>query len=194
MIGSLVGSRPALKGLQTLHGLLGAPVFFRGNRYQAFDASFDPEELEKARTWRKSFDSSKLPKGQTTFARSSGPGGQHVNKTETKAITVWPVGELLAILPRLMHPGIRTSKYYTARSNALTFQDQTHRSRTSNTDENVEKLFEEVDRIYQEAVPAETSPEKAKKHAKIAKAFNEARIKQKKLHSAKKQSRKGGYD
>jgi peptidyl-tRNA hydrolase ICT1 len=66
-----------------------------------------------------------------------------------------------------LHPGIRASKYYTARSDALTFQDQTHRSRTSNTDENITKLFEEVDRIYQEAVPAESSPEKAKKHAKM---------------------------
>jgi hypothetical protein len=27
-----------------------------------------------------------------------------------------------------------------------------------------------------------------------AKAFNESRLRQKKLHSAKKQSRKGGYD
>lgn len=89
------------------------------------------------------------------------------SRTETKAITAWAVKDLLAVLPRLMHPGVRASKYYTARSDTLTIQAQTHRSRTANTDENTEKLLEEVDRIYQEAVPAESSPEKAKKHAKM---------------------------
>lgn len=55
-------------------------VFLRGARYQAFDADFDPKELDEARAWHKSFNHDSLPKGQTSFARSSGPGGQHVNK------------------------------------------------------------------------------------------------------------------
>lgn len=50
-------------------------------RYQAFDASFDPDELAEARRWRQAFSEDALPKGTTTFARSSGPGGQHVNKS-----------------------------------------------------------------------------------------------------------------
>lgn len=57
-------------------------------RYQAFDASFDADELAEARKWRQAFSEDALPKGTTTFARSSGPGGQHVNKSVS---TQWPL-------------------------------------------------------------------------------------------------------
>ncbi|KAL0939535.1 peptidyl-trna hydrolase domain-containing protein [Colletotrichum truncatum] len=166
----------------------------RWARYQAFEASFDPEELKQARAWHKTFDGGQLPKGQTSFARSSGPGGQHVNKTETKAVTTWPVKDLLAVLPKILHRGIRQSKYYTARSDSLTFQAQEHRQKTANTDENQQKLIDEVQRIYREMVPGETSDDKKKKHAEIAKSFNEGRLKSKKQQSSKKQNRRVSFD
>lgn len=56
----------------------------RLKRYDAFDATLDKEALAEARTWFQSFDMSQLPKGSTTYARSSGPGGQHVNKYGNK--------------------------------------------------------------------------------------------------------------
>ncbi|KAL2752134.1 hypothetical protein ACRALDRAFT_1066199 [Sodiomyces alcalophilus JCM 7366] len=139
-------------------------AFTRHARFQAFDASFDADDLQEARTWYRGFDETRLPKGQTSFARSSGPGGQHVNKTETKAITTWPAKDLLAVLPKLLRPGVRASKYYTARTDSLTIQAQTHRQRSANTDENFRKLVEEVHRIYQERVPNESSPDKRKKY------------------------------
>ncbi|KAK6226546.1 peptidyl-tRNA hydrolase domain-containing protein [Colletotrichum tabaci] len=166
----------------------------RWARFQAFEAEFDPEELAKARSWHATFDGSQLPKGQTSYARSSGPGGQHVNKTESKAITVWPVKDLLSVLPKLLHRGIRESKYYTARSDSLTLQAQTHRHREANTEENQHKLIDEVKRIYAETVPGETSPDKKKKHAEIAKSFNEGRLRQKKQLGSKKQSRRSAFD
>ncbi|KAK1658817.1 peptidyl-tRNA hydrolase domain-containing protein [Colletotrichum godetiae] len=162
----------------------------RWARFQAFEADFDPEELEKARSWHKSFNGSQLPKGQTTYARSSGPGGQHVNKTESKAVTVWPIKDILPVLPKLLHQSIRGSKYYTARSDSLTFQAQTHRQRDANSEENQQKLIDEIIKIYQETVPGETSPDKKKKHAEIAKSFNEGRLRQKKQMSSKKQNRR----
>ena len=48
---------------------------------KAYDAQFDQEELAEARKWRATFKEESLPKGQTTYSRSSGPGGQHVNKS-----------------------------------------------------------------------------------------------------------------
>jgi hypothetical protein len=54
--------------------------FARFARYQAFDADFDPEELSEAREWHTKFDMNSLPPGATSYSRSSGPGGQHVNK------------------------------------------------------------------------------------------------------------------
>lgn len=54
------------------------PVRFK--RYEAFDAQLDQDALAEARDWYQTFEPSQLPKGNTTYARSSGPGGQHVNK------------------------------------------------------------------------------------------------------------------
>lgn len=154
-------------------------------RNQAFDAAFDQDDLAEARKWHSTFNEKDLPSGQTTFSRSSGPGGQHVNKydpnsqpritgesdipnstfrTETKATTAWPVQELKTMLPKLMHPALRTSRYYTSRTDSLTIQAQTQRSRTANTGENQEKLIQEIHRIYRETVPQVTSAKKNQKY------------------------------
>ncbi|EEY17477.1 conserved hypothetical protein [Verticillium alfalfae VaMs.102] len=143
----------------------GALVQSRSIRYQAFDAAFDPDELQEAREWHKSFDAGRLPRGQTTFARPAVPEGS-------------------------MSTRIRASKYYTSRSDSLSFQAQTHRHRDANTDENLEKLVEEVQRIYRESVPGETTPGKRKKHEEVARSFDRARLREKKQHSSKKQSRR----
>jgi hypothetical protein len=39
-----------------------------------------PEMLAEARKWHQTFKLSSIPEGKTTYSRSSGPGGQHVNK------------------------------------------------------------------------------------------------------------------
>ncbi len=166
------------------------PAIRRSVKHQAFDASFDPEQLAEARTWRRSFQLSSLPEGSTSFSRSSGPGGQHVNKcvpwpsllaawfeyacstpsiadlarTETKATTTWSVPQLLGVLPTLLHSGLRESKYYSRRNDCLSIQAQTQRSRSANAEENHQKLFEELEELYRKTVPGETGPDKAKKY------------------------------
>lgn len=55
-------------------------VWKRFIRHQAFEDAFDADALAEARKWRQTFSQSTIPKGQTVYARSSGPGGQHVNK------------------------------------------------------------------------------------------------------------------
>src|SRR5690349_20566819 len=55
--------------------------WLRTIQHQAFDDAFDQDELSEARKWREAFQQSSIPKGQTVFSRSSGPGGQHVNKS-----------------------------------------------------------------------------------------------------------------
>ncbi|KXJ90755.1 hypothetical protein Micbo1qcDRAFT_72701 [Microdochium bolleyi] len=159
-------------------------------QHQAFEASFDQEELAEARKWHASFDESNLPRGETTFSRSSGPGGQHVNKTESKATTSWTITELSQCLPTILQRSLRSSKYYVRRNDSISVQAQTQRSRTANTDENRGKLLEEIQRMYKENVPGTTSLDTKKKHGAIAKSFHENRIKSKKQHSAKKSSRK----
>ncbi|KAI0389083.1 hypothetical protein F5Y17DRAFT_156077 [Xylariaceae sp. FL0594] len=167
----------------------------RSVRYQAKDAHFEQDDLDEARKWHSSFSEDALPKGQVSFSRSSGPGGQHVNKTESKATSVWSVTELSQGLPKLVREGLRSSRYYSMRNDSITIQAQTHRSRTVNMDENRRKLLDELQRIYRERVPGTTSEAKREKHQAIEKAFHETRVKAKKHHSAKKASRRGGgYD
>lgn len=88
-------------------------------------------------------------------------------RTETKAITVYPVKELLAVLPPALHSAVRSSRYHTANNDSLTFQAQSHRSRTANLEENGRKLVDEITRIYNENIPAETSKEKKEKHKEM---------------------------
>lgn len=169
--------------LQYQHRLCAlSPVLRRFVRYRAFEDGFDQEALNEARTWLKSFQPTTLPQGSTTFSRSSGPGGQHVNKcvlrfilahcirmvdsyrTETKATTAWPVRELLKVLPTILHPHVRSLKYYSKRADSIIIQAQTERSRSANVGENHQKLFEELQNLCKDIVPGETAPEKHQKY------------------------------
>ncbi|RYP68855.1 hypothetical protein DL769_005414 [Monosporascus sp. CRB-8-3] len=165
----------------------------RAFQNKAYEADFDPDELAEARKWRASFDESALPRGQTSYSRSSGPGGQHLigYRTESKATTVWPLGELSKSLPSLLRPALRSSKYYSRRNDSISIQAQTQRSRAANTDDNHKKLAEELLRIYKERVPGATSEEKVKKYEALEKSSREDRLRAKKHHSSKKAFRRG---
>lgn len=85
-------------------------------------------------------------------------------RTETKAITTWSVSELQQVLPKLMHPLLRSSKYYVKAKDSVSFAAQTTRDRNANAEENRAKLIEALKSIYNEAVPGDTSVEKRRKH------------------------------
>lgn len=85
-------------------------------------------------------------------------------RTESKATTVWSIEELSKSLPKLMRLALRTSKYYSKRNDSITIQAQTQRSRSANTDENHQKLMEELQKIYRERIPGTTSSETIKKY------------------------------
>ena len=95
------------------------------------------------------------------------PMADEQGRTETKAVTVYPVHELLAMLPKTLHSFVRASRYYTANNDSLTFHAQTTRSRTANQEDNRRKLMEEITRIYRENTPNETSEEKKKKYEEM---------------------------
>ncbi|KAI0892998.1 hypothetical protein F4806DRAFT_477850 [Annulohypoxylon nitens] len=168
-------------------------LFVRNVRHQAYDAAFNQDELAEARRWFDTFDWDTLPRGLSTFSRSSGPGGQHVNKTETKATTRWPISELSKLLPKIMHQALRASDYYTKSNDSITLTCQTQRNKTANADENRTKLVIELQKLYRANVPEKTSAEKIKKYERLENAYREHRLQLKKHHSSKKASRRG-YD
>ena len=71
---------------------------------------------------------------------------------------------MTAFLPNLLHSRIRSSPYYTKRNDSVSFQAQAERSRSANADDNRQKLFDELVRLYREAVPGESSPDKKQKY------------------------------
>ncbi|KAI0887019.1 uncharacterized protein GGS22DRAFT_159189 [Annulohypoxylon maeteangense] len=183
-----LASSPVFKYPGTSH------LHVRTVQHRAYDTYYDQDDLVEARKWHASFNENSLPKGHTSYSRSSGPGGQHVNKTESKATTVWPIEELSKDLPKLMRAALRSSKYYSKRNDSITIQAQTQRNRTANTEENHHKLLEELHRMYKDHVPGETSEETIKKYEDLAKSYHESRLQSKKQHSSKKASRKGTYE
>lgn len=68
--------------LSASHTLLRPLRFSVSKRAFGTDSKPDEEELKKAREWLKDFSTSSIPRdiGSMTYSRSSGPGGQNVNK------------------------------------------------------------------------------------------------------------------
>ncbi|KAH6615637.1 hypothetical protein B0J18DRAFT_402718 [Chaetomium sp. MPI-SDFR-AT-0129] len=157
-------------------------------------ASIKPELLKEAREWYERFQESSLPQGETSFSRSSGPGGQHVNKTETKATTRWSVTALLRVLPTILHDDIRSSSYFTQWNDSLTMHAQVHRSRDANVTENRKKLFRELQELGKHRIPKETSPTVLRQRETQAKAANQRRLETKKFQSSKKASRRASFE
>ncbi|KAH9905897.1 hypothetical protein F4778DRAFT_779285 [Xylariomycetidae sp. FL2044] len=170
--------------------LIGPLIHRRSARKFAYGGELDPDDLAEARKWRISFTKDSLPKGKSSFSRSSGPGGQHVNKTESKATTVWSVEELSKCLPKLLHSAVRTLRYYVRSSDSIVVQAQTTRSKSSNAEENRTKLAAELVGLYNTHVPGPTGDKTIKRIHMLEKTFNEDRLVSKKRNSDKKSYRK----
>ncbi|KAL1621997.1 hypothetical protein SLS56_008941 [Neofusicoccum ribis] len=152
------------------------------------------EDLAAARRWLQTLDPETIPKSicDVSFSRSSGPGGQNVNKVSSKATLRVPLDALLPLLPALLHQEVRSSRYHAANSNALVIQSDDSRKQTDNVHACFRKLHQLILDAGKTAVPGETSEEQKERVRKLEKAGNEARLKMKKVHSSKKSARKGG--
>ncbi|KAJ5891086.1 uncharacterized protein N7473_007314 [Penicillium subrubescens] len=197
----------------------------------------DPHDVELARKWLKAFESGvkSIPRhvGQVSFSRSSGPGGQNVNKSvqirsvrtvpphsplpsqthnfcRAPELTVEraifpgkplqttlkvPLATIFPLVPRLLHPPLRASRYATDRSQALVIQSDESRQQATNVDLCYAKLNRLLVISAKEVIPGETSQEQKDRVSKLQRAQNEARLKEKKIHSSKKSNRRGSkYD
>ncbi|PMD13965.1 hypothetical protein NA56DRAFT_636668 [Hyaloscypha hepaticicola] len=175
-------------------------------------------DLNAAREWFRGFNKSTIPEkiSKTEFSRSSGAGGQKVNKTSSKATTVWELHALYPHVPKILHQGLRNSRYYVSSSDSIKMQCDTSRSQPDNKAENHRKLFEEITALYKQRVPGLTSPEQLKRIEQLTilshrarqsecrrknldttalmklRPETSARLRMKKLQGDKKRSRSGG--
>ncbi len=117
-----------------------------------------------------------------SFARSSGPGGQNVNKVNSKAILRWAV----VTSPSL--PDAVRARFLTKYANRLTISgnlvltSQKYRDQNRNINNCLEKL--------QEMIYSVVSPPTPRRATKPTKASKQHRIKAKSIISKKKQQRR----
>ncbi|EER23220.1 hypothetical protein CPC735_045900 [Coccidioides posadasii C735 delta SOWgp] len=155
------------------------------------------EDLQTARSWLSRLSSQTIPRSicEISFSRSSGPGGQNVNKVNSKVTLRVPLGLLFPLVPSVLHHEIRSSRYLAGRTDSLVIQSDETRKQSQNLELCFEKLRDVLAEAGKAAIPGETSAEQRKRVKELQNRANEARIRMKKVHSNKKNNRKGkGYD
>ncbi|PVH23817.1 hypothetical protein CXQ85_004111 [Candidozyma haemuli] len=168
-------------------------------KWVRFSSTFSREEVEAARQWLEVADA-KIPRSifDITYSRSSGPGGQKVNKTSSKATVAlepykWLNPQFCYWIPKpvLSQLGEKRIRYHT-KSGGLLIQSDKTRNREDNTAECFKKLADEFRKnVYFES---EVSEEDKLKWEELAKISKEKRMLQKKKRSDKKKMRSKQFD
>jgi len=123
-----------------------------------------------------------LDEFEWTFARSSGPGGQNVNKTSTKAQLRWKLDESPS-LPDDVKQRFRTQcRRRMTKDGECLITSQRYRDQQKNVDDCLNKLRD----LLKQAV----TPPKKRKQTKPTRASKERRLRQKKQRGEKKKQRK----
>ncbi|KAL1955434.1 hypothetical protein VTO42DRAFT_8590 [Malbranchea cinnamomea] len=172
---------------------VGALRPFSAKRWDDRGSGFSEEELDAARDWLAKLRPQTIPRNicSVSYSTSSGPGGQNVNRSNTKATLTVPIASLLPLVPKPLHAKIRSSQYFAKNSESLVIQSQETRNRTTNLNRCFDKLVELLTHAGEESIPGKTSPEQREKVKRLQEAEKKARMQWKKAQSQKKQSRKG---
>lgn len=123
-------------------------------------------------------------KSEITFrtSRSSGPGGQHVNKTESRVELLWNLKQSLCLNEH--EKALLSSRigYRLSNDGTLKLASEKYRSQHRNR--------EEVSERFLNLIKASLLPVKKRRPTKPTRASIEQRIKQKKIRGETKKSRR----
>ena len=113
-----------------------------------------------------------------SFSRSSGPGGQNVNKVETKVTVRWNIEQSAVLTPEQKQLIAEKLKNRVNEGGELIVSAQSERSQAQNKQRALEILNDLVGSAL--TIPAERIP------TKIPKSAKEKRLREKKIQSEKK--------
>ena len=115
------------------------------------------------------------------FVRSSGPGGQHVNKTNSKVQLFWNVAESEVIGRNLKLRFMQKYENQISNAGVLLIESQTHRDQHLNKRVALQKL--------QKMIRCVARPPKPRKPTKPTRASKEKRLEKKSQQAQKKKLR-----
>ena len=118
-----------------------------------------------------------------SFARSSGPGGQNVNKRDTKVIGVWNIEASQVLTPEQKVLILQHLRAKMNQEGDIIVYSQNHRSQSQNKEEVIKKLNNLINQALQ--------PRKARFRTKVPRSEKRKRLENKKRQSEKKRLRKG---
>jgi ribosome-associated protein len=121
-----------------------------------------------------------------SFARSSGPGGQNVNKVESKAVLRWDVRRSPSLRPDVRARFLARFATRITKEGELVLSSQRHRDRERNLADCVQKLR---DMLAEVAAPA-----KRRKATKPSRGARERRLEGKRAQARKKAERRARPD
>ncbi|PFH51088.1 hypothetical protein AMATHDRAFT_143456 [Amanita thiersii Skay4041] len=153
-----------------------------------------PVDKAMARQWVAELKKHTIPKHlvEFTFARSSGPGGQNVNKVNTKATLRCQLHS--PWIPLWAREELRRCNYYLASKDELLISSTTHRSQAQNIAECIDRLHEVLVSASSKPIKNDPSAEQKQKLANLQRA-EKSRRRQKKSHKSDiKKSRRKDWD
>jgi ribosome-associated protein len=117
-----------------------------------------------------------------SFVRSSGPGGQNVNKVASKAVLRWGIAQSASIPEPVRERCLAKFRRRINDRGELIVASQRYRDQGKNIEDCLAKLRELI--LAAAIVP------KPRKKSKVPKAAREARLRQKKIVAERKQRRR----
>lgn len=117
-----------------------------------------------------------------TYARSSGSGGQNVNKVNSKAVLRWNAAETLSLPAEVKHRFLSRFGGKLTSDGEIVITSERHRDQGRNASDCLEKLHEMIQSVA-------VAPKK-RKATRPTFGSKQRRLKSKKEHSEKKQNRR----